>query len=213
MLACTTVGAGSSVVCRVGASRMRRAGASRMRSRRPRIAGWLRSRSRRSVPVTRMSGVGKEDTMSRRAQELAARIEQGAAGLAEFAEGLSEAQWRTSVPGDGRMVGVTVHHVASAYPIEIQFAQTLARGEPIRGVTWSAVADMNAKHARDHATTGKQETLELLRRNAKAAAQAVRALTDEELDRAAPVSLNSDAPLTAQFMIEDHALRHSFHHL
>jgi hypothetical protein len=27
------------------------------------------------------------------------------------------------------------------------------------------------------------------------------------------VSLNADAPLTTQFFIEDHALRHSFHHL
>jgi hypothetical protein len=27
------------------------------------------------------------------------------------------------------------------------------------------------------------------------------------------VSLNSDAPLTCQFMLEDHAVRHSYHHL
>ena len=40
-----------------------------------------------------------------------------------------------------------------------------------------------------------------------------RALSDEELDRAAPISLNADAPLTCQFFIEDHALRHSYHHL
>jgi hypothetical protein len=25
--------------------------------------------------------------------------------------------------------------------------------------------------------------------------------------------LNSDAPLTCQFMLEDHAVRHSYHHL
>ena len=37
--------------------------------------------------------------------------------------------------------------------------------------------------------------------------------SDEELDRAAPVSLNSDAPLTCQFILEDHAVRHSYHHL
>lgn len=36
---------------------------------------------------------------------------------------------------------------------------------------------------------------------------------DEQLDSAAPVSLNADAPLTAQFVVEDHALRHSWHHL
>ena len=55
--------------------------------------------------------------------------------------------------------------------------------------------------------------MELLRRNAKAAADAVRAFTDQELDRAAPLSLEADAPMTAQFFIEDHPLRHAFHHL
>jgi hypothetical protein len=40
-----------------------------------------------------------------------------------------------------------------------------------------------------------------------------RALSDEELDRAATVSLNADAPLTCQFFLEDHAVRHSYHHL
>jgi hypothetical protein len=33
------------------------------------------------------------------------------------------------------------------------------------------------------------------------------------LDRAAPFSLSFHAPVTAQFVIEDHALRHSWHHL
>ncbi|NNK73138.1 MAG: hypothetical protein HKO94_08090 [Flavobacteriaceae bacterium] len=37
--------------------------------------------------------------------------------------------------------------------------------------------------------------------------------TDAELDSSERISLNADAPLTAQFFIEDHALRHSFHHL
>ena len=60
---------------------------------------------------------------------------------------------------------------------------------------------------------GKDETVALLRQNSRAAAAAVRAFTDEQLDRAAAVSLNSDAPLTTQFFIEDHALRHSWHHL
>jgi hypothetical protein len=27
------------------------------------------------------------------------------------------------------------------------------------------------------------------------------------------VSLNADAPLTCQFFLEDHAVRHSYHHL
>jgi hypothetical protein len=38
-------------------------------------------------------------------------------------------------------------------------------------------------------------------------------VTDEELDRAAPGSLVSDAPVSCQFMLEDHAVRHSDRHL
>jgi hypothetical protein len=55
--------------------------------------------------------------------------------------------------------------------------------------------------------------LDLLRRHSTAAAAAIRALSDRQLDQAAPLSLNSDAPLTCQFMLEDHAVRHSYHHL
>jgi hypothetical protein len=154
--------------------------------------------------------------MSRRAESLADRIEEGAAGLAAFAEGLSEAEWRTPVSRDGRdsrSVGVIVHHVASVYPIEIDLARTIASGKAVTDVTWDVVAELNAKHARDQAGVTKPEALELLRRNSRAAATAVRAFTDDELDRAAPFSLSFGAPVTAQFVIEDHALRHSWHHL
>ena len=99
------------------------------------------------------------------------------------------------------------------YPLEVQLAQTLARGEPITGVTWDVVSEINAGHAKEHDGVTKEEALDLLSRNSKAAAAAIRALRDEELDRAAPISLNADAPLTCQFMLEDHAVRHSYHHL
>jgi len=145
---------------------------------------------------------------------LADRIEEGAAALAAFAEGLSEAEWRTPVSRtDNRSVGVIVHHLASVYPIEIDLARTIASGKPVTEVTWEVVADLNAKHAREHANVTKAAALELLRRNSREAAAAVRAFTDDELDRAAPFSLSFAAPVTAQFVIEDHALRHSWHHL
>ena len=152
--------------------------------------------------------------MGRRAESLADRIEEGAAGLAAFAEGLSEAEWRTPVSGsDRRSVGVIVHHVASVYPVEIDLARAIAGGKAVTDVTWEAVAGMNAKHSSDQAEVTKAAALELLRRNSRQAAAAVRAFTDDELDRAAPFSLSYGAPVTAQFVIEDHALRHSWHHL
>jgi len=151
--------------------------------------------------------------MSRRSNALAERLEQGARALADFASALTDAQWQTRGPRDRRKIGVVVHHVASMYPLEIQLAQTLAGGNPVAGVAWDAVHEINAAHAREHDAVTKAAALDLLRRNSAAAAAAIRALSDEELDRAAPVSLNADAPLTCQFVLEDHAVRHSYHHL
>ena len=152
-------------------------------------------------------------TYSRRANALADRLEQGARALDELASSLTEQEWQTPIPHDGRTVGVVVHHVAFMYPIEIELAQLLAAGKPIEGVTWSVVDGINAKHAAEHDNVTRAAALELLRRNSSAAAAAIRALSDEELEQAAPVSLNADAPLTAQFLLEDHAVRHSYHHL
>ena len=151
---------------------------------------------------------------TRRAESLADRIEEGAAGLAAFAEGLSEAEWRTRVSRtDSRSVGVIVHHVASVYPIEIELARAIASGNAVTDVTWEAVAEINARHAKDQAGVTKGAALVLLRRNSRQAAAAVREFTDDQLDQAAPFSLSFGAPVTAQFVIEDHALRHSWHHL
>ena len=152
--------------------------------------------------------------MSRRAAQLADRIEQGAASLAAFAEGLSDAEWNTACsPSDRRTVGVVVHHVGNMYPVEVELAQVLGQGKPIDGVTWAVVADINAQHGQEKAAVTKAEALEFLRTRSKAAADAVRKFSDEELDRANTVSLYGGPPLTAQFFIEDHALRHSWHHL
>jgi hypothetical protein len=151
--------------------------------------------------------------MEKRSEALAVRLEAGAAALASFAATLTEAEWQTRLPKDGRKVGVVVHHVASVYPIEIQLAQALAGGNAITGVTWDVVKTMNHDHSEKHDGVTREAALDLLATNSAAAAKAIRALSNEELDRAAPVSLNSDAPLTCQFMLEDHAVRHSYHHL
>jgi hypothetical protein len=151
--------------------------------------------------------------MSTRTDALADRLEHGARELAAFARSLTPADWQARVPGDGRTVGVTVHHVATMYPLEIQLAQRLAGGGPVSGVTWNVVHELNAAHAKEYAGVTMAAALDLLERNSAAAAAAIRSLSDRQLDHAAPVSLNADAALTCQFFLEDHAVRHSYHHL
>ena len=150
---------------------------------------------------------------SRRAAALADRIEEGAGKLAAFIKELPEALWKKPISAtDRRTVGVVVHHVAWIYPIEIEVARAIGSGMAVE-TAWPDIAQLNAKHATDNPDITKATALELLARNSKEAAASVRAFTDEELDRSASFGLSYGAPVTAQFVIEDHALRHAWHHL
>lgn len=151
--------------------------------------------------------------LSVRAGLLADRLERGAEALAALARTLTHAQWNTPIPHDGRTVGVVVHHVASVYPVEIHLAQVIADGNDVTGVTPAAIDEMNGAHAQEFGSVTKEAALSLLTTNSLAAAAAIRALSDEQLDRATRVSLYADAPLTCQFLLEDHAVRHSYHHI
>ena len=150
--------------------------------------------------------------MGKRAEALAQRLEQGADALAAFAASASDDAWKMTVPGDGRTVGVIVHHVADVYPIEIHVTQEIAAGRAFPA-PWSAIHEMNAKHAKEHAGVTRDAAIAHLKANSRMASNAIRALTDEQLDTAAPVALYFDAPLTAQYWIEEHPMRHSYHHL
>jgi hypothetical protein len=150
--------------------------------------------------------------MSQRTEALAKSLEEGALALAAFASSLTDKEWQTPLPHDGRKIGVVVQHVAIVYPLEIMFARSVAAGQP-DGLTADAVNQMNAGHAKEYDAITKEDALSLLATNSTAAAAAIRTLTDEDLDRAAPVPLYGNARLTCQFVLEDHAVRHSLHHL
>lgn len=151
--------------------------------------------------------------MNKRSNALAERLERGVQALIDFASTLTDAEWQTRVPHDGRSIGVTVHHVGNMFPLEMQVARLLAAGNAVEGVTSELVADVNAKHAKEFDAVTKQEAIDFVRTNAAAAAAEIRGLTDAQLDAAATLSYNSDAPLTCQFWLEDHPVRHSYHHL
>jgi DinB superfamily len=164
-----------------------------------------------ATTATRPSPLARGAIMTR-AESLAQRLEAGAMLLAQLAESLTDAEWTAKVR-DGRSVGVIVHHVASMYPIEMDVALTVAKGQPVIGVTWEKVAEINAAHAKENAGVTKAAALALLSKNSQEAAKAIRGFTDLELDTMAPFSLSFDAPMTAQFVLEDHAVRHAWHHV
>ena len=161
-----------------------------------------------------IDGNGTEKRTNRRSATLADRLEQGAELLAAFAAALTAEEWATPVSAaDARTVGQIVNHVALMYPIEIGAVKAIASGTAVTDVTWEAVAGINAGQVSENPNVTKEDAISLLRLNSREAADAIRQLTDDELDTAAPFSLSYGAPVTAQFVIEDHPLRHPWHHL
>lgn len=151
--------------------------------------------------------------MSRRANQLAYRIENGANQLIAFSEKLTEEEWLTICPSEKRPIGVLIHHVASSYPVEVNLIKILASGKAIDGVTCEMVDEMNFEHANTQTKCSQSETLALLKKNSSLAAVSVRSLSDKQLDFATPISLNWDTPLTTQYFIEEHPISHSYVHL
>jgi hypothetical protein len=151
--------------------------------------------------------------MSTRAEELARRVERGAAELIATVEGLSDAEWATICPDEQRSVGVLVHHVGAAYPDEADIITALASEGGIPGLTWEAVDQGNREEASRHSEVDKATAIALVRENAAKAATVVRGLTDEQMDRVAPTELHWGAPLTVQFFLEHHPIAHPYMHL
>ncbi|HZS32689.1 MAG TPA: maleylpyruvate isomerase N-terminal domain-containing protein [Methylomirabilota bacterium] len=124
--------------------------------------------------------------MSERARHLAERLEQANRELVATVERLSDQEWRTTSPAEGWPLGVVAHHVAQGHHDIAQLVRMVAAGQsPPASLTWETLNQKNAEHARQYANVSKAETVALLRQNAAAAAAAVRALGDAELDRTA----------------------------
>jgi hypothetical protein len=114
--------------------------------------------------------------MSKRTEVLAVRLEEGARALVALVRTLTDAEWQTPTK-DGRKIGVVVHHVGNMYPLEIQLALTLGKGEAIAGVTWDDVHAVNARHAKDFAKVTKESAVHFVEIQSTAAAEAIRQLT------------------------------------
>ena len=151
--------------------------------------------------------------MGARAEALARRVEQGAEDLIAAVEGLSDAQWSTPCGDEQRTVGVLVHHVGTMYPIEADVVNTLVRDGQMLDLKWEAVHGINRDHATGNVDVDKATAISLVRQNVGVAAEAVRALSDEQLDQIAPNGLHWGAPLTVQFFIEHHPIAHPYIHL
>jgi len=150
--------------------------------------------------------------MGARAESLAKQFEAKAAEMTGAITKLSDADWKKVTSAEKWSVGVTAHHVAGGHEGILGIVKTIASGQSIPNFTMAMLDEMNAKHAREQAGCTKAETLALHEKGAAAAAAAVRALSDAELDRSGTV-LTGVPPMTTQQVVEGILINHMTDHL
>lgn len=125
--------------------------------------------------------------MGARGEALAEAFEGKVEEATRVFERLSEADWRKTTAAETWPVGVVAHHIAVSHETIGGLIRTLAQGKPGPNVSMDAIHAMNARHAREHASCTKPETLALHRTNAAAVAAMLRGLDDAALDRSGVV--------------------------
>jgi hypothetical protein len=149
--------------------------------------------------------------MGAKSEMLARQFEDKAREARHTLEGLGEADWKKVTAAERWPVGVTAHHLASAFEPISGMIRAVAAGQA-RGTFSRAMLDeMNARHAREHADCTKAETIALHEKGVAIAAAAIRALSDDELARSGTL-LTDMPPMTAEQVIAGALLQHIDEH-
>ena len=150
--------------------------------------------------------------MGAKADALAQQFETKAAEASRLLEGLSDADWKKVTEAEKWSVGVTAHHVAGSHEPISALIKTVAAGQSVPNFTLDMLHAMNAKHAQEHASCTRGETIALHEKGAATAAAVVRALGDEQLAHSGTVITGAPA-MTAEQVITDILINHIDDHL
>jgi hypothetical protein len=127
-----------------------------------------------------------------RAEALAADFESSYTTFATYLESLGPDQWRSPavnhpdiVAGqdERRPVGVIAHHVGDTVPMFAERAWRIAMADPLDPITSPEMDAANARHAAVNPNPDQAETVAMLRDNVERAAEMIRGLSDDDLDR------------------------------
>src|SRR4051812_7044908 len=156
----------------------------------------------------------EEHHMSARAEALAKRFEEQNAAFISSVEGISDAEWSAPTSADDpRPRGVVAHHVASSFHPTLGLMQAFASGEGAPPVTWDIIHAGNARHAEQSANVSRDETIALLRDHGQQVAEALRGMSDEQLDNSASLPLMGDHAMSAEqigdFLVVGHIGMHA----
>ena len=137
------------------------------------------------------------------AEQFEAKVEEATILL----EKLTDADWKKTTAAEKWTVAVTAHHIASSYEPATRIIETIAAGRTLPHFTRATLDEMNAQHAKEFAGCTQAETIALHKKEAAAAAAAVRRLSDSELARAGTVFVGMP-PVSAEELVERILLAH-----
>ena len=140
--------------------------------------------------------------MASRSEALADRFD---AAIDEFAGAIascSDTQWASTGGPEGWTVAATAQHVAGQFPLEREFIEEAANGGGGLAYTWDDINGKNDARAAANMNCSRNDVLALLRDGAASMSAYIRGLSDEQLDRTAPLRLADGAQLSTQQLIE-----------
>jgi Mycothiol maleylpyruvate isomerase N-terminal domain len=138
--------------------------------------------------------------MGAKSEALAKQFEAKVQEAVAVIEKLSDVEWKKVTEAEHWTVGVTAHHLASAFEPVAGIVTTIVTGQSRGNFTRAMLDEMNARHAQEHANCTKAETIALLKRGAVTAAAVVRGLHDEQLATSGTVFTDAP-PMTAEQLI------------
>lgn len=150
--------------------------------------------------------------MGARTEELAGRFEAVNADLLALVEPLSDEHWFSTCDDEGATIAAVVSHVGGSYRAIGTWIGSVASGEETPSITRAEINAGNERLFDRHARRPKDEALDAYRRNAAAAAERVRALTDDELTRSRFLP-HFDRTFTVDELVEQVLIGHPTGHL
>ncbi len=146
---------------------------------------------------------GKDEWAPREAELLAAALKDSLNELRSLVTGCSEAAWQGDSPAEQWPVRVTADHVVQHLGL-VDVALVMAAGQPspIAGMAASDVDAQNVAHLTSAAGVTRAEVLSAIAGRGKEAVAALRALSDEALDRSEAMKFANGAPLSVRQIVQ-----------
>lgn len=150
--------------------------------------------------------------MSERAEQYAGAFERANDEVISALESCSESQLQAACDSEGWKAACVGHHVGVSHSGVFGLVQLIANGQPVPALTMDMFDAQNAEHAREFENVSREETLALLRKAGSETAALVRGLSDEQLDRKAPMAFAGGQEWSAAEVIERILIGHPTEH-